>query len=303
MIYTCTISPSLDYFMEFDSLEFGVVNRSKKEYFEAGGKGINVSVVLNNLKVPSRAIGFVGGFTKDYFLEKIASYENIEPSFTYIEGNTRINVKALSNLETTMNASGPHISEKEALQLLKRIERLTSFDTLVLSGSVPKNCYGIVRKMIEICNNNNVSIVLDTNPDLMYEFLSYGPVLVKPNLEELEEMFDTVISSDDDVVLYGKKVVELGAEHCIVTLGAQGALLFNKDGVLRSNAKSTASVKTVGAGDSVVAGFIMSYNRSKDIDQIFRYASACGVATVHSSKLATKEEVESIIDKIKIEKL
>ncbi|MBQ7889796.1 MAG: 1-phosphofructokinase [Erysipelotrichaceae bacterium] len=303
MIYTCTLNPSLDYYMSFDNIENGRLNRSISEHFEAGGKGINVSIVLNNLRIPSRALGFVGGFTKDFFMEHLMRYTYIEPNFTYIKGHTRINVKAFTGVETTLNAKGPQVSEEEKRMMLRRVDRLTNYDLLVLSGSCPDNCFDMAEKMMQHCVENEVKIVLDTKPSTMLAFLKYRPLLVKPNLEELEDMFEEPIFTEKDIVKHARRLVEMGAENCIVSLGADGAILVNETGAYKSNVVPGEVRNTIGAGDSVVAGFLMSYLRSTDIIQIFQYASACGSATALSDTLATREEVEAIVDQIVITKI
>lgn len=303
MIYTCTLNPSLDYYMSFDKIEKGKLNRSTSETFEAGGKGINVSIVLNNLRIPSRALGFVGGFTREYFLEHLTRYTYIEPNFTYIKGHTRINVKAFAGIETTLNAKGPQVSEEEKRMMLRRVDRLTNYDILVLSGSCPDNCFDMAEKMMQHCVENEVKIVLDTKPSTMLAFLKYHPLLVKPNLEELEEMFEEPIFTEKDIVNQARRLVEMGAENCIVSLGGDGAIMVNAQGVFKTNVVPGEVRNTIGAGDSVVAGFLMSYLRSQDMMQIFQYASACGSATALSHSLATREEVEAIVDQIVVTKI
>ena len=303
MIYTCTLNPSLDYYMSFDKIEPGRLNRSVEEHYEAGGKGINVSIVLNNLRIPSRALGFVGGFTREYFMEHLRRYTYIEPNFTYIKDHTRINVKAFAGIETTLNARGPQVSEEEKRQMLRRVEKLNSYDIFVLSGSCPDNCFEMAEKMMEYCQENEVKIVLDTKPSTMLAFLKYHPILVKPNLEELEEMFDGTIFTEQDIVRDARKLVELGAENCIVSLGGDGAILVNKTGAYKTNVAPGTVKNTIGAGDSVVAGFLMNYLRSQDMMKIFQYASACGSATALSHTLCTREEVEALVDQIVVSKI
>jgi len=300
MIYTCTLNPSLDYYMEFEHLTLGAINRSSKEFFEPGGKGINVSIVLNNLKIPSRALGFVGGFTRDYFVKRLQKYEYIQPSFTYIEDSTRINIKIHSKMETDLNAKGPKVTEEEKQQMLKRVDRLNPVDILVLSGSCPDNCFDMAEKMMQMCQENNSEIVLDCEPSTMKAFLKYKPLLVKPNHDEIEEMFETKLNSVEDIIHYAKKIVAMGAKNCLVSLGKDGAILVNSEGVYQSGIVDGDVIGTTGAGDSVVAGFLMSYLRTRDILEIFRYASACGSATALSAGLATREKIEELVNEIKV---
>lgn len=303
MIYTCTLNPSLDYYMDFEKIESGKLNRSISEHFEAGGKGINVSIVLNNLRIPSRALGFVGGFTRDFFMEQLQRYTYIEPSFTYIKDHTRINVKAFAGLETTLNAKGPRVSDEEKRQMLRKVEKLNSYDIFVLSGSCPDNCFDMAEKMMQYCEENEVKIVLDTKPSTMLAFVKYHPLLVKPNLEELEDMFEEPIFTEQDIVKHARRLVEMGAENCIVSLSGDGAILVNATGAYRTNVAKGTVKNTIGAGDSVVAGFLMNYLRSQDMIKIFQYASACGSATALSHTLATREEVDAIVDEIIVTKI
>lgn len=300
MIYTCTLNPSLDYYMEFENLNLGAINRSTKEFFEPGGKGINVSIVLNNFKISTRALGFVGGFTKEYFVKRLQKYEYIQPNFTYIEEATRINVKIYGQNETDLNAKGPKVTEEEKNQMLKRVERLNPVDILVLSGSCPDNCFDMAEKMMQICKENNTEIVLDCKPSTMKAFLKYKPLLVKPNHDEIEEMFGVKLNHVNDIIHYAKEIVAMGAKNCLVSLGKEGAILVNSEGVYRSGIVDGEVISTTGAGDSVVAGFLMSYLRTRDIVEIFRYASASGSATALSEGLATREKIEEIVNEIQI---
>ena len=220
MIYTCTLNPSLDYYMEFDKVELGKTNRSSLEYYEAGGKGINVSIVLNNLMIPSRALGFVGGFTKDFFISLLQKYEYIEPVFTFIEGHTRINVKVKGDLlETELNAKGPSITEEDMRMMLRRVERLNRSDIFVLSGNCPDNLVDLTEKMIQLCIENDVKFVLDVNHELLLRLLKYKPFLVRPNIEDLETMFDEVIADQKQLIHAGRQCAKLGAENVILMMG------------------------------------------------------------------------------------
>lgn len=304
MIYTCTLNPSLDYFMEFDKVELGKTNRSSLEYYEAGGKGINVSIVLNNLMIPSRALGFVGGFTKDFFISLLQKYEYIEPVFTFIEGHTRINVKVKGDLlETELNAKGPSITEEDMRMMLRRVERLNRSDIFVLSGNCPDNLVDLTEKMIQLCIENDVKFVLDVNHELLLRLLKYKPFLVRPNIEDLETMFDEVIADQKQLIHAGRRCVELGAENVILMMGKDGSLLINQDGVYHANSIDAEVVNSVGAADSMIAGFVMNYLRSRDIITTFKYANCCGIATAFSKGMATREKIESLYDEILVTKI
>ncbi len=303
MIYTCTLNPSLDYYMEFNELELGTLNRCSEERYVPGGKGINVSIVLNNLRIPSRALGFLGGFTKDYFVQRLTTYEYVKPSFTYIEEPTRINVKIHAEKETTLNAKGPHISEAEKKQMLMRFKNMGSNDIFVLSGSIPDNCVDLVDQMLQQCVENQVQIVLDITPSVMRSFLKYKPLLIKPNLAEMEELFGEVIQSEKNIIDQAQRAIAEGAQNCIVTVGSDGAYFVSNEGAYHSSVVPGKVISTTGAGDSVVAGFLMNYLRSRDMLAIFKYASACGCATALSVGLATPEKVDEIVDQVQVKKV
>lgn len=300
MIYTCTLNPSLDYYMEFDQVELGKTNRSSLEYYEAGGKGINVSIVLNNLMIPSRALGFVGGFTKDFFISLLQKYEYIEPVFTFIEGHTRVNVKVKGKVETELNAKGPSITEEDMRMLLRRLDRMNRSDMLVLSGHCPENQLDMTEKMIQRCNENHTKFVLDSGPEIYRRLLPYKPFLIRPDLEDLELMYGEPIFNQEQILEKARRCVAEGAENVIVMLGKDGSLLINKDGAYHANSIDAEVVNSVGAADSMIAGFVMNYLRSRDIITTFRYANCCGVATAFSKGMATREKIESLYDEITV---
>lgn len=306
MIYTCTLNPSLDYYMEFDEVKLGKTNRSRIEYYEAGGKGINVSIVLNNLMIPSRALGFIGGFTRDFFISLLQKYEFIEPAFTYTEGHTRINVKVkdMETLaETELNAKGPAISEVDMKMMIRRIEKMNRSDMFVLSGNCPDNLVELVEKMIAQCAENKIPFVLDVNTSLYKRLLQYKPLLIKPNLQEMEEISGRVLRNQSELVRAAKECVKQGAENVIISQGAEGSVLINLQGSYHANSIQADIVSTVGAGDSMVAGFVMNYIRSRDIITTFRYANCCGVATAFSKGLATREKIEALYNEIVVEEI
>ena len=304
MIYTCTINPSLDYYMEFDQpFEAEKTNRSQLEYYEAGGKGINVSIVLNNLMIPSRAFGFLGGFTKDFYISLLQKYEYIQPSFTYIEGHTRINVKITDGRETDINATGPYVTHQHMELLRKKVERLDENDTFVFSGNCPEYLLDDIVSMINNLLNDNVRVILDTNAKIMSRCLNKA-LLVKTYVNELEEMFNCHLNTQEEIIEKMQKCVELGVKNIIVQLGDDGALFACKDGVYKSNAaQKDKIVNTVGSGDSMVAGFIMNYIRSKDVIDSFKFATCCSIATSFSKGLGTREKINSLYLETNIEKL
>ena len=308
MIYTCTLNPSLDYYMEFEQdLQLGIINRSKIEYYEAGGKGINVSIVLNNLMIPNRAFGFLGGFTQNFFIELLQKYEYIQPSFTYIDGHTRINLKLKGDIvETDLNAAGPYITPKAMEALMVKVSKLDEGDVLVFSGNAPVYLLDNVDEMIKDCALRNVKIVLDTNSNIMKRCLGYKPFLIRPSIEEIEEILEEKIDYKkmEDLFEPCKKLLELGAVNIIVQLGEEGSILCCKEGIYHTDLVSEEKIiNTVGEADSIVAGFIMNSFRTPDVVDSFRFASCCGIATTFSKGLATRDKVNELYKVVQVNKV
>lgn len=301
MIYTLTLNPSVDYIIELDAVQLGELNRIGNPSKFAGGKGINVSRVLNRMGVSSEALGFIGGFTGDYIVDQLQK-ENISTNFVQVEEDTRINVKVKADTETELNANGPVISEEKFAELKQKISELTSEDLLVLAGSIPstlpKTTY---EELVEICHKNNVSFVVDAEGELLNKVLPYNPFLIKPNHHELGELFDTTITSVEEVVPYAKKLLERGAQNVIVSLAGDGAVLVNEHETIISTVPKGELKSSVGAGDSMVAGFLAKYQETQDIREAFRYSVASGSATAFSIGLCTKEKVESLLPQVVIQ--
>ncbi len=299
MIYTVTFSPALDYIVDLDELQVGAINRTKKEKMLAGGKGINVSFVLSNLGTPSVAMGFLGGFIGDYIEKQIAS-RGIKSDFVHLEGNTRINVKIKGMVETAINGQGPMVSEDKIEELISKLEKLSEDDILVISGAIPSNLPSdTYERILERIKDRGVKLVVDTTKDTLLKTLCFHPILVKPNKEELEELYGVKIHNDEDLVAYAYKLIESGARNVIVSLGGDGALLVKSDGSYKKQASPKGkAINTVGAGDSLVAGFIDEYVRSQDVEKAFKRGIATGSASAFSEELATLEEVEALLKTI-----
>ncbi len=295
MIYTVTFSPALDYIVDLDKLEVGAINRTKKETMLPGGKGINVSIVLSNLGTKSQVMGFTGGFIGKY-IEDQMKLHNIDSDFVHLEGNTRINVKIKGMVETAINGQGPKVSDKDIEELINKLTKLTSKDVLVISGAIPNtlpsNTY---ERILERIKDNNVTLIVDTTKDTLLKTLSYHPLLVKPNKEELEELFNVSIKNDEELVETAYRLIEMGAKNVIVSLGGDGALLVesNKNHKIIRSPKGKV-INTVGAGDSLVAGFIDEYFRSYDIYKAFKRGIATGSASAFSENLATLDKVNEL---------
>lgn len=298
MIYTVTFSPAVDYVMDLSALEIGAINRSKGEHALPGGKGINVSIVLANFNTPSVATGFLGGFTGEY-IKKELEQRNIKSQFIEVEGLTRINVKIRGEEETAINGQGPHITDKNIEDLLCLLEKLNENDLLVLSGTVPSSLpSNIYETILERIKNNHVKLIVDSNKDILLNTLKYHPVLVKPNQEELEEMFNVKINNPAELEQTARKLLDLGVQNVIVSLGKDGALLVNKDLTIKSGCPKGKAKNTVGAGDSLVAGFIDEFTKTGNIVSAFYKGIATGSASAFSEGLATEKEVEALLNNI-----
>ena len=300
MIYTITFNPALDYISQVDNFAIGKINRTKTEKILPGGKGLNVSTVLRNLGIESTALGFIAGFTGEE-LKRNIEQRGIKTDFIKVEkGITRINVKISSKEETALNGNGPYITEKDIEELLKKIDNIKSEDKVILAGNVPKcinnNIYEIICKKLE---NNKVTFIVDATKELLMNVLKYRPFLIKPNKEELEETFNEKIENKEDIVIHAKKLQDMGAQNVLISLGGEGAILVtteNKEYFL--NAPKGKVLNTVGAGDSMVAGFIAGYEKNGDFEQAFKMGIATGSASAFSMNLATAEEVANLLKEI-----
>ncbi|WP_374722429.1 1-phosphofructokinase [Peribacillus tepidiphilus] len=300
MIYTLTLNPSVDYIVELDQVILGGLNRTKNDTKFPGGKGINVSRVLKRLDMNSKCLGFIGGFTGEY-INNYLKNEQIETGFVRVNGDTRINVKLKSEIETEINGKGPNITEADFEALKENIRKLTSEDLLVLAGSIPSTMLVTTyEELVKICNENGTKFVVDAEGDLLKNVLPYKPFLVKPNHHELGELFNTSISTCEEVIPYGKKLVEMGAENVIVSLAEKGAVLINKELTLMASVPKGKMQSSVGAGDSMVAGFLAIYEKTKNVREAFRYSVASGSATAFSIGLCTKEKVEELVPQVKL---
>lgn len=303
MIYTLTLNPSVDYIVKLESFQLGELNRTVNEAKFPGGKGINVSTVLKQFGSKSKALGFIGGFTGAY-IEQYLQNEEIDTNFVQVDEDTRINVKIKTGQESEINALGPNISEQNFALLKQKIQHLGAEDLLVLAGSIPaslpKTTY---EELVKICKENGAQFVVDAEGDLLKKVLPYHPFLIKPNHHELGELFDTSITTAEEVIPYGKKLVEMGAENVIVSLAGRGAVLINSEKVLFAKVPSGEVKNSVGAGDSMVAGFLAAYERTREIEEAFRYSVASGSATAFSLGLCSKGKVEELLPQVHIKEI
>lgn len=306
MIYTVTFNPAIDYIAEVNNIKEDEINRAESEKILAGGKGINVSIVLKNLGIESTAIGFIAGFTGNEIKRQVEKY-GINTDFVYIENKfSRINVKLVSKTagvvsnETAINGEGPKISNKEIEDLMTKIDKLKEGDFLVLAGSVPKKVNDdIYEKICERIKAKKIKIVADATGKLLVNVLKHNPFLIKPNKSELEEIFHDKIYRNEEIIMYAKKLQEMGAENVLISLGQDGAVLVTKDKNIRYlKAPKGKLVNSVGSGDSMVAGFIAGLLTYNDYEKAFKMGIAAGSASAFSKNLATKEEILSLFSKI-----
>lgn len=302
MVYTVTLNPALDYIMQVKKLRFDDINRSYFEDLHYGGKGINVSVVLKRLGIANKAMGFIAGFTGDRLEEMLIS-EGIDCDFLRLEkGDTRINVKIKSETELDINARGPQIAPEDIENLIRGLNKIQPGDYLVLAGSIPENLPDdIYERMLSELDGRGVNFVVDTTGDLLLRVLKYKPFLIKPNHHELGDLFGVKVQSDEDVVLYAKKLQELGAKNVLVSRGSKGATLLDENGkVTNIGIIEGKIVSTVGSGDSMVAGFIAGYIDTGDFSHALRLGAACGNATAFCNALAEASDIQSAYKKLKI---
>lgn len=300
MIYTITFNPALDYISQVENFEIGKINRTKTEKILPGGKGLNVSTVLKNLGIESTALGFIAGFTGEE-LKRSIEEKGIKTDFIKVEkGITRINVKISSNEETALNGNGPEITEEDINKLLEKIEKITKEDMVILAGNIPRcinnDIYEIICKTLE---KNNVTFVVDATKELLMNVLKYKPFLIKPNKEELEETFKEKVETKEEIIVHAKKLQQMGARNVLISLGGEGAILVTtEEKEYYSKAPKGKVLNTVGAGDSMVAGFIAGYEQSGDFEQAFKMGIATGSASSFSMNLATAEEVANLLKEI-----
>ncbi len=305
MIYTITFNPALDYITQVENFKIGEINRTKTETILPGGKGLNVSIVLKNLEIENTALGFIAGFTGEELIKKLEE-KGVKTDFVKVEeGFTRINIKVSSISgnkveETALNGMGAKIAQKDIEELFNKLDKVTLEDVVVLSGSVPKNISkDIYREICKKLSKKGITFVVDSTQELLMNVLEYNPFLIKPNKEELEETLNCKISNKEDIVNAAKELKKLGAQNILVSLGKDGALLLTKeDKVLYSKAPKGEIVNTVGSGDSMVAGFLAGYYKTKDYEYALKTGVAAGSASAFSIELATKDDVEELLKQL-----
>ena len=300
MIYTVTFNPSLDYIVSVDDFKLGLTNRTSSELILPGGKGTNVSTVLKNLGFESTALGFVAGFTGNEIVKRLNDM-GIKSDFISIEnGISRINLKLKSIDGTEINGAGPDISEEKVNELMDKLNQLKEGDVLVLAGSIPSSMSdNIYRDIMADLKDRGVMIVVDATKDLLLNVLEYHPFLIKPNNHELGEIFDVKLTTREEVIPYGRKLQEKGARNVLVSMAGEGAVLIAEDGqVFDAPAPKGKLINGVGAGDSLVAGFVAGWIEKQDYEYAFHMGVASGSASAFSENLATKEEIINVYNQV-----
>lgn len=300
MIYTVTFNPSLDYIVSVENFQLGITNRTSSELMLPGGKGINVSTVLMNLGIENKALGFVAGFVGDEIIRRLEEM-GVQNGFIRIEeGVSRINLKLKSIDGTEINGQGPVISPEHVEELMKQLDRLGEGDVLFLSGSIPSSMPDdAYQKIMERLDGRGVQIVVDATKDLLLNVLEYHPFLIKPNNHELGELFGVELKTREEVIPYAKKLQEKGAVNVLVSMAGEGAVLIdaNEDVYMAPASKGTL-VNGVGAGDSMVAGFMAGWLEKQDYEHAFCMGVSAGSASAFSEHLATKAEIEAVYQQV-----
>ena len=294
MIYTITFNPSLDYLMHVSSFKKGKTNRSTSEEIYPGGKGFNVSTILSRLGKENIALGFIAGFTGTH-IEQSLKERGIKTQLICLsEGMSRINVKMKGASETEINGNGPYVSSDDLDKLFTQINNLNSEDILVLAGSIPSSVPSDI--YAKIMASTKAKCIVDASGKLLENVLQYQPLLIKPNIDELEELYGT-IQNKEHLIECMTSLQHKGAKNVIVSMGKDGACFLDEDqNFYYQPAFKGTLINSVGSGDSMIAGFVKAYSEQLDAKTILRFACACGSATAFSSDLATKEEIESIFN-------
>ena len=297
MIYTVTVNPSLDYVVEVNSFELGMTNRTVSEKIVPGGKGINVSMVLKNLGYTSTALGFAAGFTGEELVRSLEEKGICQKFIPIKNGFTRINLKLQSVDGTEINGQGPEISEEDLQKLMYRLKELKAGDILFLAGSIPGTMpQDLYKRIIGMLNDKGVLIVVDATKELLTNVLPYHPFLIKPNNHELGEIFGVKLTTRQDVIPYAKKLQEMGARNVLISMAAEGSVLVAEDGtVVSREAPKGNLVNGVGAGDSMVAGFVAGWLMKQDYEFAYKMGAAAGSASAFSEELATKDEIQDVL--------
>ncbi len=303
MIYTVTVNPALDYVIQLKKVKAGKVNRSNDCQFLAGGKGINVSQIVNQLDVDNTAWGFVGGFTGKELVRQL-NVKQIVNDFVTISDDTRVNVKVHAQKETEINAAGPEIDQQEITAFKARLDDLNKGDIVVLSGSLtPSLPSDFYEQLLPTIKEAGAEFAIDTTGQALLDSLKYHPLVIKPNQHELAELFDVDLVNKEDILKAAKKLQEMGAQNVLISLADQGAYLLTHDHVYYANPAQGITVNSVGAGDSMIAGFVGTYYQTQDPVKALQVGAACGGATAFSEGIAVKSQIDTLLPQIKVQKI
>lgn len=302
MIYTVTLNPSIDFIVRLDALEIGAVNRMESDDKFAGGKGINVSRILQRLGYDSTATGFMGGFTGRFVTEGLVA-EGIKTKFVQVDQDTRINVKIKADHETEINGTGPIITDKQLAELEELLSQVTPEDVVVFAGSAPSNLGNqVYNRLIPLVKNAGAQVVCDFEGQTLLDSLAYQPLLVKPNNHELAAIFDVELNGIDDVERYARQILAKGAQNVIVSMAGDGALLVTPEAAYFAKPIRGQVKNSVGAGDSMVAGFTGEFVASANPLEALKWGVACGTATAFSDDLASIDFIKETFEKVEVEK-
>ena len=302
MIYTVTLNPSIDYIVRLEQVQVGSVNRMDSDDKFAGGKGINVSRVLKRLGIQNTATGFIGGFTGKFITDTLVE-EEIESRFVQVAEDTRINVKIKADQETEINGTGPNVEPAQLEELKAILSSLTADDTVVFAGSSAKNLGNVIYKdLIALTRQTGAQVVCDFEGQTLIDSLDYQPLLVKPNNHELGDIFGVKLENLDEIEKYARELLAKGAQNVIISMAGDGALLVTSEGAYFAKPIKGTVKNSVGAGDSMVAGFTGEFVKSKDAVESFKWGVACGTATTFSDDLATAEFIKETYEKVEVEK-
>ncbi|AGU72516.1 1-phosphofructokinase [Streptococcus constellatus subsp. pharyngis] len=303
MIYTVTLNPSIDYIVRLDKVNVGSVNRMESDDKFAGGKGINVSRVLKRLGIDNTATGFIGGFTGKFITDTLEN-EAIATNFVQVLEDTRINVKIKADAETEINGTGPTVLPEQLAELKEILSGLSEQDTVVFAGSSNKNLGNVVYKeLISLTRQTGAQVVCDFEGQTLIDSLEFQPLLVKPNNHELGDIFGVKLEKLDEIEKYAREILAKGAQHVIISMAGDGALLVTQDGAYFAKSIKGIVKNSVGAGDSMVAGFTGEFVRSGNAVEAFKWGVACGTATTFSDDLATADFINKTYEKVEVEKI
>lgn len=304
MYYTITLNPAIDMLTKVENFEFGKLNRTGESDYVIGGKGINISLLLNNIGKESKALGFIAGFT-GYFIKEELKKKGIKSNFVETKGFTRINIKLTTEQETEINSQSSKVAKENIKEFFDTLEELSDNDTVFLSGNIipgmDSDDFAAIAKKVR---EKGAKLVVDSNKDMVLDTLKYKPFIIKPNEFELGEMFGVKISNTEEIAKYAKKLQEMGAENVLVSRGSKGAILFTNEGdIFTANTAMGKVISTIAAGDSMLAMFVAKYDETGDYRLSLQYASAAGGATSFSAGVGKKKLIDELLSQINVDKM